>query len=90
MLDRNEKDPEGSPDIREPSENEHEEEFSNAQSTDLIYEGEEEPEIHLRTYFALAAMFLLNMVQVFCLMGPPAGVSLFRANLQLNVTNTPD
>ncbi|KAJ5740472.1 hypothetical protein N7493_000344 [Penicillium malachiteum] len=85
MLARNEKDSEGSPGIREPSENETEEEFSNAQSTDLIYEGEEEPEIHLRTYFALAAMFLLNMVQVFCLMGPPAGLQYIESDLNNTV-----
>lgn len=34
----------------------------------------EEPELHARTYLALAAMFLLNMVQVFALQGPPAVV----------------
>ncbi|KAI5458796.1 putative siderophore iron transporter [Mariannaea sp. PMI_226] len=33
---------------------------------------EEEPELHARTYFALAAMFLLNFVQVVALQGPPA------------------
>ncbi len=42
----------------------------------LVYdEDEEEPEIHARTYFALAAMFFLNYVQVFALQGPPAIVS---------------
>jgi hypothetical protein len=35
---------------------------------------EEEPELHARTYFALAAMFLLNLVQVLALQGPPAVV----------------
>ena len=41
----------------------------------LIYENsEEEPELHARTYLALAAMFLLNYVQVVALMGPPAVV----------------
>lgn len=35
---------------------------------------ENEPELHARTYVALAAMFLLNMVQVLALQGPPAAV----------------
>lgn len=35
---------------------------------------EEEPEIHARTYVAVAAMFLLNFVQVVALQGPPAVV----------------
>ena len=37
-------------------------------------EVDEEPELHFRTYIALAAMFLLNLVQVFALQGPPAVV----------------
>lgn len=37
---------------------------------------EEEPEIHARTYIALVAMFLLNLVQVVALQGPPAVVRL--------------
>lgn len=40
----------------------------------LVYEEEEEPELHAQTYFALAAMFLLNLVQVFGLLGPPSAV----------------
>ena len=70
-----EKAPEGSPDIKETSENEHVEDSAKTQDLNLIYEGDEEPELHLQTYFALAAMFFLNLVQVFALMGPPAGVS---------------
>lgn len=53
----------------------------------LVYDdNDEEPELHARTYFALAAMFLLNLVQVFALQGPPAvvrcdeSVLLSRAN----------
>lgn len=38
-------------------------------------EVDEEPEIHMRTWIALASMFLLNLVQVFALQGPPAVVS---------------
>ena len=42
----------------------------------LIYENdEEEPELHARTYVAFGAMFLLNLVQVFALQGPPAVVT---------------
>ena len=33
-----------------------------------------EPELHARTYVAVLAMFLLNMVQVLALQGPPAVV----------------
>jgi hypothetical protein len=40
----------------------------------LVYEEDEEPELHAQTYFALAAMFLLNLVQVFALLGPPTVV----------------
>jgi hypothetical protein len=44
-------------------------------SLNLEYnDDEEEPEIHARTYIALAAMFLLNLVQVVALQGPPAVV----------------
>ena len=42
----------------------------------LVYENDQaEPELHARTYVALAAMFLLNFVQVVALQGPPAVVS---------------
>ncbi|RMY22968.1 hypothetical protein D0867_02359 [Hortaea werneckii] len=47
------------------------------QSThDLVYDNaDEEPELHLRTYVAIAAMFLLNLTQVFALQGPPVVLS---------------
>lgn len=46
-------------------------------ATNLVYDdNDEEPELHFRTYFALAAMFLLNLVQVFALQGPPAVVCM--------------
>jgi hypothetical protein len=46
-------------------------------SENLVYDdNDEEPELHARTYFALLAMFFLNLVQVFALQGPPAVVSL--------------
>ena len=39
-------------------------------------EADEEPEIHMRTYIALFSMFMLNLVQVVALQGPPAVVSI--------------
>ena len=54
-------------------------EYAGARADDhernLVYEDDEEPKIHAQTYFALAAMFFLNLVQVFGLMGPPAAVT---------------
>ena len=45
-------------------------------TVNLVYNhDDEEPELHARTYFAVVAMFLLNMVQVFALQGPPTVVS---------------
>jgi hypothetical protein len=47
----------------------------------LTYDNvEDEPEIHLRTWIAAAAMFLLNFVQIIALQGPPVVVSHFLAN----------
>jgi hypothetical protein len=44
-------------------------------SSNFEYDDDEnEPELHARTYVALLAMFLLNMVQVLALQGPPAVV----------------
>jgi hypothetical protein len=44
-------------------------------SLNLEYnDDEEEPKIRARTYVALAAMLLLNLVQVVALQGPPAVV----------------
>lgn len=50
-------------------------EETDLQDRNLVYDGEEEPEIHMRTWVALAAMFMLNYVQVVALQGPPAVVS---------------
>jgi hypothetical protein len=36
----------------------------------------EEPSLHIRTYIALAAMFMLNLVQLVALQGPPTFVRL--------------
>lgn len=35
---------------------------------------DEEPSIHIHTYIALAAMFMLNLVQLVALQGPPTFV----------------
>ena len=52
---------------------EHLEQVVNS-SENLVYDdNEEEPELHARTYFALLAMFFLNLVQVFALQGPQIG-----------------
>ncbi|KAJ6442541.1 siderophore iron transporter [Purpureocillium lavendulum] len=43
-----------------------------ASELNLVYANvDEEPEIHIRTYVALAAMLMLNYVQVIALQGPP-------------------
>ena len=45
-------------------------------SQNLVYDAvDEEPVIHLRTWIALASMFLMNFVQTFALQGPPSVVS---------------
>jgi len=54
------------------------------QEGNLVYDGEEEPEIHMRTWIALASMFLLNLVQVFALQGPPAVVSGLSTGKMIN------
>ncbi|EKC99961.1 hypothetical protein A1Q2_05725 [Trichosporon asahii var. asahii CBS 8904] len=41
----------------------------------LEYTEDAEPALHARTYMALFALFLLNMVQLVALNGPPSGVS---------------
>lgn len=42
---------------------------------DMEYDNDDqEPELHARTYVALAALFVLNYVQVFALNGPPSVV----------------
>ena len=48
----------------------------------LVYtDSEVEPEIHVKTWIALAAMFLLNFVQVFALSGPPAALTYIGQDL---------
>ena len=44
---------------------------------DLVYDDiEHEPELHIRTWIALASMWLYNYVIVFALLSPPAVVCL--------------
>lgn len=51
-------------------------ERTHALDGNLVYADEEqEPELHARTYVAVASMFLLNLVQLVALQGPPALVS---------------
>lgn len=50
-------------------------EYGGGSDNNLVYDDAEvEPEIHARTWVAMAAMLMLNMVQVFALQGPPAVV----------------
>lgn len=50
-------------------------EQSPGEVANLSYNDDEaEPELHMRTWLALAAMWLLNYVQVVALQGPPAVV----------------
>lgn len=64
----------------DPSKDNDVEQFQHVENTkepieeNLVYEEDEEPELHAQTYFALAAMCVLNLVQVFGLLGPPAAV----------------
>ncbi len=51
--------------------------FEDVAQLNTTYDDEEhEPEIHIRTYFAVAAMLLLNYVQIIALQGPPVVVSV--------------
>ncbi|KAJ9612106.1 hypothetical protein H2200_003703 [Cladophialophora chaetospira] len=51
-------------------------------------EVDEEPKLHARTWIALAAMLLLNMVQVVALVGPPAVLSYIGASLHQTAVQT--
>lgn len=49
---------------------------NNDHDNELQYtDADEEPDLHARTWLAILSMFLLNLVQVFALQGPPAVVS---------------
>ncbi|KAN0112347.1 putative siderophore iron transporter [Hyaloscypha variabilis] len=64
-------------------------ELAPSQDANLVYDNdEEEPEIHARTYFALVAMFTLNLVQVLALQGPPAVLSYIGKDLNNPVRQT--
>ncbi len=57
-------------------------------SSNFVYnDNNEEPEVHARTYFALSAMLVLNLVQVVALQSPPAVV---RNNRGTNYTARSD
>ncbi|KAJ5365236.1 hypothetical protein N7517_008122 [Penicillium concentricum] len=66
----------------------HIEQAESLSDRNFVYEGDEEPEIHTQTYFTLAAMFLLNLVQVFGLLGPPSGLSYIEKDLNNTVAGT--
>ena len=66
----------------EKSQNEATHKEKAASVSNFDYDDEEqEPELHARTYFALAAMFLLNLVQVLALQGAPAVVRRLRHSM---------
>ncbi|KAJ5611177.1 major facilitator superfamily domain-containing protein [Penicillium lagena] len=69
-------------------ETKHLEQVSSAPEINLSYEEDEEPEFHARTWFALAAMFLLNLVQVFGLLGPPTVLSFIKQDLHNTSSGT--
>ena len=49
-----------------------------ADAGDLIYlDADEEPQLHWRTYLALAAMCILQFVSLLALLGPPTAVRLY-------------
>ncbi|VUC36414.1 unnamed protein product [Clonostachys rosea] len=48
----------------------------------LVYDNaDEEPVVHLRTWIALASMFLMNFVQTLALQGPPSVLSIIGTSL---------
>ncbi|KAJ5739322.1 hypothetical protein N7533_012106 [Penicillium manginii] len=71
-----EKDPGGCPPVLEVEYAANAPDTAAKHPENLAYVENEEPKLHMSTYLALAAMFLLNLVQIFGLMGPPAAVSL--------------
>lgn len=75
-MSSTEKDSAGCPPVLEIEYAANAPDLAGKQPENLVYLEDEEPELHISTCFALAAMFLLNLVQVFGLMGPPAAVGL--------------
>ncbi|KAK5108576.1 hypothetical protein LTR62_008152 [Meristemomyces frigidus] len=64
-------------------------ERSGGQGDNLVYDDPEgEPELHVRTYAAVTAMFLLNLVQVFALQGPPVVLSYIGKDLNATASDT--
>ncbi|QDS73349.1 hypothetical protein FKW77_006804 [Venturia effusa] len=73
----------------ETSADEPEENHDSSSPGDLTYDNEdEEPELHARTYIALAAMFLLNFIQAFALTGPPTVLSYIGTDLHDPLSQT--
>lgn len=63
------------------------EEHDDQHVENLAYEGgDTAPELHWRTYVALASMCLLQFVMLFALLGPPVAVSIV-ATLKRDQTN---
>ncbi|KAN0116759.1 putative siderophore iron transporter [Hyaloscypha variabilis] len=78
-----------SPPGEKRSDEEQQIEHVKTSSLNLVYnDDEEEPEIHARTWIALAAMFLLNFVQVVALQGPPAVLDYIGADLNNTAAQT--
>lgn len=68
--------------LKEPYEEEKGADHVEDSSENLVYDdNDKEPELHARTYVALAAMFLLGFVQVVALQGPPAVVCVVISQL---------
>ena len=59
-------------------------------SLDRAFDEEEEPPLHIRTWLALAAFFLLNYVQVLALQAPASVVSIEDPDIisYMSITNT--
>ncbi|OAQ58550.1 siderophore iron transporter [Pochonia chlamydosporia 170] len=70
-----------SPSEKTLEDSEHLEMTANETSNLAYSQDDEEPELHARTYFAVAAMFVLNMVQVLALQGPPTVLSTIGEDL---------
>ncbi|CAI6094694.1 unnamed protein product [Clonostachys chloroleuca] len=58
------------------------EKHSGPPENNLVYDNaDEEPVVHLRTWIALASMFLMNFVQTLALQGPPSVLSIIGTSL---------
>jgi len=58
------------------------EELEQTFDSNVVYDlAELEPEVHLRTYLAVASMIVINFVQVLALQGPPTAVRVAHCSL---------